>query len=184
VHIPDTHRGKLAAKSLVCTFLGHTQNCRAYRLVHHPSCRFPESCEVIFDEGGLADLPSFERVVIRSVSAETADAEAGGAKADSSEAANAGTGGTKAADTSVGDAGKAGGASESDKEIEEMLTMSPKLPTPTLASTRPKRTVRVCQSAMVLCQLVQHVKAPCREGQSGQSRHLGRPTHLRPSHGA
>ena len=63
------------------------------------------------------------------------DAEAGGMKADSGEAANAGTGGTKAADTNAGDAAKAGGASESDKEIEEMLTITPKPPTPTLAST-------------------------------------------------
>ena len=38
VHIPDTHRGKLAAKLLVCTFLGHAQNRCAYCLVyHHPA---------------------------------------------------------------------------------------------------------------------------------------------------
>ena len=67
--------------------------------------------------------------------------EAGGAKANSGEAANVGTGGAKVADTNVGDAGKAGGTSESDKEIEEMLTISPKPPTPMLASTQPKHTV-------------------------------------------
>ena len=142
VHIPDTHRSKLAAKLLVCTFLGHAQNRRAYRLVHRPSHRFLESRDVIFDEGGPAARTSFEHIVIEPDDAETADAEAGGVKADSGEVANAGTGGAKAADTNAGDAGKAGGASESDKEIEEMLTITPKPPTPTIASTRPKRTVR------------------------------------------
>ena len=37
VHIPDMHRDKLAAKLLVCTFLGHAQNRKAYRLVHRPT---------------------------------------------------------------------------------------------------------------------------------------------------
>jgi hypothetical protein len=37
VHIPDAQRSKLAAKSLVCTFLGHARNRKAYRLVHRPS---------------------------------------------------------------------------------------------------------------------------------------------------
>jgi hypothetical protein len=37
--------------------------------------------------------------------------------------------------------GNSRAASESDKEIEEMLTISPKTPTPTLASIRPKRIV-------------------------------------------
>ena len=54
VHIPDMHCGKLAAKSLVCTFLGHAQNRYAYRLVHCPTCHFLESRNVIFDEGGPA----------------------------------------------------------------------------------------------------------------------------------
>ena len=104
VHIPDTHRGKLAAKSLVCTFLGHAQNRRAYRLVHRPSCRFLESRDIIFDEGGPAAQTLFKRIVIEFDDTETVDAEAGGAKADSGEAANAGTGGAKAADTNAGDA--------------------------------------------------------------------------------
>ena len=64
--------------------------------------------------------------------------KAGGTKADSGKAVDTGIGGTKAADTNAGDAANAGGASESDKEIEEMLTITP---TPTIASTRPKRTV-------------------------------------------
>ena len=55
--------------------------------------------------------------------------EAGGVNKDSAKA---------------GDTGKAGGASESEKEVEDMLTIAPKppsLPTPTLASTCPKHTV-------------------------------------------
>ena len=52
VHIPDKQCSKLGAKSLTCTFLGYAQNWRAYRLVHHPSRRFLESCDIIFDEGG------------------------------------------------------------------------------------------------------------------------------------
>jgi transposase InsO family protein len=142
VHIPDTHRSKLAAKSLVCTFLGHAQNRRAYRLVHRPTRRFLESRDVIFDEGGPAPRTSFERVVIESDDAETADVEAGGVNAESDKTQDAGTGGAKAADTDAGDTGKAGGVSESDKEIEDMLTITPKPPTPSIATTRPKRTVR------------------------------------------
>src|ERR1700691_1587152 len=43
VHVPEKHRGKLAAKSLVCTFIGYAKNRRAYRLVHRPTKRFLEA---------------------------------------------------------------------------------------------------------------------------------------------
>jgi Reverse transcriptase (RNA-dependent DNA polymerase) len=52
VHIPDKLRSKLGAKSLICTFLSYAQHCKVYCLVHHPSGRFLESCNVVFDEGG------------------------------------------------------------------------------------------------------------------------------------
>jgi len=126
VHIPDAQRSKLAAKSLVCTFLGHARNRKAYRLVHRPTRRFLESRDVIFDEGGPDPRTSFERVVIDHDDTETGGAEAGGA-----EAGNAKAGGTS--------------EDESETEIEGILTStskSSKVPTPTLASTRPKRTVR------------------------------------------
>jgi transposase InsO family protein len=34
VHIPDSHRDKLSARSLVCTFIGLARQRKAYRLVH------------------------------------------------------------------------------------------------------------------------------------------------------
>jgi hypothetical protein len=100
VHIPDAHRGKLVAKSLVCTFLGHAQSHKVYHLVHRPTHRFLESHDAIFDEGGPAPRTSSERVVIESDGAKTAYVEVGGVNADSANA---------------GDTGKAGGASESKK---------------------------------------------------------------------
>jgi hypothetical protein len=54
VHIPDKHRTKLGAKSLVCTLLGYAPQWKAYRLVHRPTKCFLESRDVIFDEGGQA----------------------------------------------------------------------------------------------------------------------------------
>jgi len=62
VHIPDKLRGKLSAKSLVCTFIGYAQQRKAYRLVHRQSKRFIESRDVIFDEGGTNT--SYERVIL------------------------------------------------------------------------------------------------------------------------
>jgi hypothetical protein len=62
VHIPDKMRGKLSAKSLVCTFVGYAWQRKAYRLVHRPTGRYLESRDVIFDEGGTST--SFERVIL------------------------------------------------------------------------------------------------------------------------
>jgi len=62
VHIPDKMRGKLSAKSLVCTFIGYTRQRKAYCLVHPPSGRFLESRDVIFDKGGTNT--SYERVIL------------------------------------------------------------------------------------------------------------------------
>jgi hypothetical protein len=53
VHIPDVQRGKLAAKSLICTFLGYARSRKAYKLIHRPTKRFLESCDIVFDEGGV-----------------------------------------------------------------------------------------------------------------------------------
>ena len=60
VHIPDSQRTKLGAKSLLCTHLGLAQNRKAYRLVHRPTRRFFESRDVIFDEGKQI----YQRVVL------------------------------------------------------------------------------------------------------------------------
>jgi len=62
VHIPDKMRGKLSAKSLVCTFIGYARQRKAYRLVHRPSGHFLESRDVIFNEGGTN--MSYERVIL------------------------------------------------------------------------------------------------------------------------
>jgi len=62
VHIPDKMRGKLSAKSLVCTFIGYAQQHKAYRLVHRLSGRFLKSRDIIFDEGGTNTL--YERVIL------------------------------------------------------------------------------------------------------------------------
>ena len=51
VHVPAAQRDKLGAKSLLCTFLGHAENRKAFRLVHRPTRHFLESRNVIFDEG-------------------------------------------------------------------------------------------------------------------------------------
>ena len=52
IHIPNKLHGKLLAKSLVCTFIGYAQQCKAYCLVHWQSKHFIESRDVIFDKGG------------------------------------------------------------------------------------------------------------------------------------
>ena len=62
VLIPDKLRGKLSAKSLVCTFVSYARQRKAYRLVHRPSGRFLESHDVVFDKGGTST--SFERIVL------------------------------------------------------------------------------------------------------------------------
>ena len=83
------------------------------------------------DEGGPAPQTLFKRVFVESDDAETADVEAGGVNKDSEKAE---------------DTGKAGGVSESKKQVEDMLTIAPKPPsppTPTLACTHPKHTVHV-----------------------------------------
>jgi len=64
VHIPNKLCGKLSAKSLVCTFIGYAQQCKAYCLVHWQSKRFIESRDVIFDEGGTN--MSYERVILNA----------------------------------------------------------------------------------------------------------------------
>jgi hypothetical protein len=65
VHIPNSQRSKLAAKSLVCTFLGYARQQKAYHLVHRPTGCFLDSHDVMFDEGGT--VPSFEQIVLEPV---------------------------------------------------------------------------------------------------------------------
>jgi hypothetical protein len=62
VHIPDKQRTKLAARSLICTFLGNAPNRAAYHFAHRPSRRFLESRDVIFDEGG--QTTRFDRIIL------------------------------------------------------------------------------------------------------------------------
>jgi hypothetical protein len=64
VHVLKKHHPKLAAQSLICTFLGFTHNQKAYHLVHHKTHCFIESCNVIFDEGGPSK--HYECIIIDS----------------------------------------------------------------------------------------------------------------------
>jgi GAG-pre-integrase domain len=80
VHIPDAQQGKLATKSLVCTFLGHAQNCKAYHLVHRPTHRFLESCDIIFNEGGVTPQTLFECVDTLEHQLSTYPEQSGGAE--------------------------------------------------------------------------------------------------------
>jgi len=52
VHVPEQARGKLSARSMACTFLGFAQQHSAFRLVHRPTQKFIESCDVVFNKGG------------------------------------------------------------------------------------------------------------------------------------
>jgi hypothetical protein len=51
-HILEKSQDKLSAHSLPCTFLGFSQQCSAFHLMHRPSQRFIESYDIVFDEGG------------------------------------------------------------------------------------------------------------------------------------
>jgi transposase InsO family protein len=62
VHIPESQRGKLSARSLICTFIGFARQRKAYRLVHRQRQQFIESRDVIFDEGGTTTA---ERVTFK-----------------------------------------------------------------------------------------------------------------------
>jgi len=62
IHIPDKMHSKLSAKSPVCTFTRYAWQCKAYRLVHHPSGRFLKSRDIIFNEGGTN--MSYEHVIL------------------------------------------------------------------------------------------------------------------------
>jgi hypothetical protein len=62
VHVPEQARGKLSARSMTCTFLGFTQQRSAFRLVHRPTQKFLESCDVIFNEGGPS--PHHEHIIL------------------------------------------------------------------------------------------------------------------------
>jgi hypothetical protein len=126
---------------LVCTFLGHARNRKAYCLVHRPTRHFLESHDIIFDEGGATPQTSFEHIVIEPNDTKTIDVEAGGIETETTKTQNVDTGGVDAGNT-----GKAGGVSETESEIEIegiLSTLKPfKLLVPTLASTRPKCTTR------------------------------------------
>ena len=58
--VPEKFQGKFAAESSVCTFLGYAQNRKAFHLMHCPTYRFFNSCNIIFDEGG--PVQRFERI--------------------------------------------------------------------------------------------------------------------------
>ena len=67
MHVPKTQRSKLGVCSLICNFIGFTLQCKAYKLIHRPSCQFHESRDVVFDKGGGS--LRFERVTIEPNSA-------------------------------------------------------------------------------------------------------------------
>ena len=51
-HVPEKSCNKLSAHSLSCIFLSFSQQRTAFHLMHRPTWKFIESCDVIFDEGG------------------------------------------------------------------------------------------------------------------------------------
>jgi hypothetical protein len=63
MHVPKKKCVKLAARSLICTFIGLAKNWKAYCLVHQKTGRFFESRDVIFNEGGPAQ--NFERIILK-----------------------------------------------------------------------------------------------------------------------
>jgi hypothetical protein len=128
MHVPKKKRAKLAARSLICTFIGLAKNRKAYRLVHRKSGRFFESRDVIFDEGGPAQ--HFERIIL-----EPDDTPIENETAMPPEIPSAPKKSSSPPDSET--------SSESESEIEDLLdeahTLPPNLP---IALSRPKRTVR------------------------------------------
>jgi len=62
VHVPEQVRSKLSTHSMACTFLGFAQQCSVFRLVHRPTQKFIESCDIVFDEGG--PTPRHKRIIL------------------------------------------------------------------------------------------------------------------------
>jgi hypothetical protein len=63
VHVPAHARSKLSAHSMACTFLSFAQQCSAFCLVHRPTKKFLESCDIIFNEGG--PTLHHERIILK-----------------------------------------------------------------------------------------------------------------------
>jgi len=51
-HVPEHSHTKLSVRSLPCTFLSFAPHCSTFRLMHRPTCKFIESHNIVFDEGG------------------------------------------------------------------------------------------------------------------------------------
>jgi reverse transcriptase-like protein/Pol polyprotein/gag-pre-integrase-like protein/integrase-like protein len=128
IHIPDKLHGKLATKSLICTFIGYAQNHKAYHLVHHPTRWFLESHDIIFDEG--KPVQHRECIVIKPDDTDTEGTE--GAEGVSTTRNGINT------DTFISSQPNMSSDSESETEIEGILT-SP----PSIATSRPKCTIHV-----------------------------------------
>jgi hypothetical protein len=96
IHIPDKLHGKLAAKSLICTFIGYAQNRKAYYLVHCSTHQFLESHDVIFDEGG--PVQHCEHIVIKPDNTDTKGTEGAEGVSTTRNGTNTDTGGI---DTSI-----------------------------------------------------------------------------------
>jgi hypothetical protein len=52
VHIPEHVRDKLSTHLMPCTFLRFSQQHSAFCLIHQPTCKFLESCDIVFNKGG------------------------------------------------------------------------------------------------------------------------------------
>ena len=76
MHIPAKLCGKLAVKSLVCTFIGYAKNRHAYCLVHWPIKQFFELCDIIFNEGGTEKC--YEHVILESDTTDMSGSMSGG----------------------------------------------------------------------------------------------------------
>jgi hypothetical protein len=126
VHVPEKHRPKLAARSLICTFLGYTRNWKAYKLLNRLTRRLVESRDIVLNEGGPEKR--YERIVIED-DADGIDAE--------------GTPETgvpqRAPDQAVDSKPEPEPEPESESEIEDIPTSTPQ---PSITTSRPKRTIR------------------------------------------
>ena len=63
IHVPEQSCNKLSAHSLPCTFLGFAAHHSTFCLVHHPTHKFLESRDVIFNEGG--PTPCHKHIILK-----------------------------------------------------------------------------------------------------------------------
>jgi reverse transcriptase-like protein len=104
--------------------------------VHRPTCQFLESCDIIFDEGG--PVQHCERIVIKPDDTDKEGTEGAEGTEGVSTTRNGINTDTRGTDTSISSQPNTSSDSESETEIEGILT-SP----PSIATSCPKHTIHV-----------------------------------------